>query len=165
MADEESKETPEFLHLNNQKSIVPPMKNVVGDTYAETKAEIEARKRAEALAEMAKMEAATPAPVEPPKKSSIWFSVLTILFLLIALAGVGFGVFEYTQNETLKENYEKLESDYLTVKDERDSLKENYDVLKSAYDKLIINQPTESTEDASNAENSESSSVVDDSVL
>ena len=38
--------------LNDARPIVPPMKNVVGNTHAETRLEIEARARAEQAAKL-----------------------------------------------------------------------------------------------------------------
>ena len=153
----ESKETPEFLHLNNTNSRHPPMKNVVGNTYAETRAEIEARKRAEEAAKLAKLEANRPVPTTPPKKSSVWFAVLTVLFLLIALAGTGFGVFEYFENETLKENYSNLENDFLKLESERDSLLEDLTELRKAYDRLKPVETAEPEEGEAPTETSETS--------
>ncbi len=122
--------SPEFLHLNNKNSLHPPMKNVVGNTYAETRAEIEARKKAEQEAEMLKFASEPPAS-EPPKKSSVWFAVLTIIFLIVALAGVGFGVFEYFENESLKTKNDQLTAEY-------DSLKTSYETQKSLYEELLV---------------------------
>lgn len=123
------------LQLNKPTGIVPPMKNVVGSTYAETRSEIEARKRAEAEAEAALL-AAREAKNAPAKKSSVWFAVLTVVFLLIALLATGFGIFEYTQNLTLESNYDALEKSYIELKNSSDesinSLKEQINELKSA---------------------------------
>lgn len=38
---------PSFLDFNQGKTIVPKMQNKLGDSYAETKSELEARKKAE----------------------------------------------------------------------------------------------------------------------
>lgn len=136
-------ESPDFLHLNNQNSLHPGMKDVMGSSHAETRAESEARKRAEAEAEMARFAMReSPAPSEPPKKSSVLFAVLTVIFTLIALAGTGFGVFEYFQNDSLKRDYADLERDYIELKDEFSSLRDSYNALKSSSNKSSSNTKT-----------------------
>ena len=98
----------EMFQLNKPKSINPPMQNVVGNTFAETKTA--ARQRQEIEAEAARL-AAEEIAHEPPRKSSVWFGVLTIIFLVIALIGVGFGVYEYFQAESLREENASLKAD------------------------------------------------------
>lgn len=116
------------LQLNKPRGIVPPMKNVVGSTYAETRSELEARERATAEAEAALL-AAREAANGPAKKSSVWFAILSVLFLIIALAGTGFGFYEYTKNISLEENYNRLEKDYIELKDSADETRRLYDDL------------------------------------
>ena len=118
----------DHLQLNRPRGIVPPMKNVVGNTYAETRSEIEARERAIAEMEAAQI-AAREAANAPVKKASVWFSVLTIIFLVVALLGTGFGIFEYIQNITLREDYAKLEKDYVELKDSADETKHQYEEM------------------------------------
>ncbi|MBQ6130510.1 hypothetical protein IJI72_02380 [Candidatus Saccharibacteria bacterium] len=116
------------LQLNKPQGIVPPMKNVVGGTYAETRSEIEARERAAAETEAALL-AAREAKNAPAKKSSVWFAVLTVIFLLIALLGTGLGIYEYTKNLSLEESYNKLEEDYIELKNSADETRRLYDEL------------------------------------
>lgn len=104
------------------------MKNVVGGTYAETRSEIEARERAAAETEAALL-AAREAKNAPAKKSSVWFAVLTVIFLLIALLGTGLGIYEYTKNLSLEESYNKLEEDYIELKNSADETRRLYDEL------------------------------------
>ena len=96
-----------MFQLNRPRSLNPPMKNVVGSTYAETKTEIAAKRRVELENEANRLAAARIA-AEPPRKSSVWFGVLMILFLVVALAGVGFGVYEYFAAEDLREENASL---------------------------------------------------------
>ena len=120
-------ESPDFLHLNSPDSLHPRMQDVMGSTHAETRAESEARKRAESEAEMTRFALTEPPmPAEPPRKSSVLFGVLTVIFLLVALAGTGFGVYEYFENEKLKTAYSLLEQDYQSVKEELTELREQY---------------------------------------
>jgi len=130
------------LQLNKPKSIVPPMKNVVGNTYAETRSEIEARERAAAEAEAALL-AAREAKNAPAKKSSVWFAVLTVVFLIIALLGTGFGVYEYTKNLTLEESYDALEKSYIELKDSADETRRLYDIL---VEEVLSRQSSETSE-------------------
>ena len=88
-------EKPSFLDLNNSSTIVPPMKNKVGDSYAETRAEIEARNRANAEAlrqaeiqRLAEARAAEIIAAQKPEKHT-GLTVLAVLMSLLAVAGVG----------------------------------------------------------------------------
>lgn len=96
-------------HFGTRSSLNPPMKNVVGETYAETRAELETREKAEIERRAAKLAEKEIASL-PPQKSSVWFAVLTIIFLIIALAGVGFGVYEYFENEKLRDEIINLQN-------------------------------------------------------
>ncbi|MBQ1528057.1 hypothetical protein IIZ77_00210 [Candidatus Saccharibacteria bacterium] len=95
--------------FNNAQPIVPPMKNVVGDTHAETKAEIEARQRAQMAADAAMLAARE---AQNGKKKSPWLAFLTILFAVIALAAAGFAVYEYHENDQLKAQLESANKSY-----------------------------------------------------
>lgn len=95
--------------FNNAKPIVPPMQDRTKGTYAETKAEIEARKRAQMAADAA-MLAAQQNP--PQKKKSPWFAFLTILFAVIAIAAACFAVYEHTENDQLKAQLETANKSY-----------------------------------------------------
>ncbi|MBQ6396115.1 hypothetical protein IJH89_00850 [Candidatus Saccharibacteria bacterium] len=141
------------LQLNKPRGIVPPMKNVVGNTYAETRAEIEARQRAEAEAEAA-LFAAREAANAPVKKSSIWFSVLTVIFLLIALAGTGFGVYEYVRNQSLQDSLDSLEKSFIELRDREDELRHENLELKNQLEAL---SPADSSSEKTPAESSEES--------
>ena len=95
-------EKPSFLDFNKDRRIVPPMENKVGGTYAETRAEIEARKRAEEEArrqlqyqeEMARQAelAAQQARMNQPKKNT---GLVAVAVLMGVLALVGLGVAGY----------------------------------------------------------------------
>lgn len=118
--------------FNNAGPIVPPMKNVVGNTHAETRAEIEARARAEQAAQAAMLAAA-----EEKAKKSPWPAILIIIFAFIAVAAGGFAVYEYLELEklntklkttetTLNEQYtniDELEKEITTLKTENKRLK------------------------------------------
>ena len=124
------------------------MEDVVKGTHAETRAESERRKQAASEAEMTKFALKEPiVAVEPPKKSSVWFAVLTIVFLIAALLGVGFGVYEYFQNETLKTRYNDLEKTYLELKELYDSSIQN--ALKSTQNSSSKNSSTQNALDTS----------------
>ena len=77
--------------LNDARPIVPPMKNVVGNTHAETRQEIEARARAEQAAQAA----ALAAKEQKANKKSPVTTVLAIVFGFLALCAGGFAVYEY----------------------------------------------------------------------
>jgi len=95
-------EKPSFLDFNKDRRIVPPMENKVGGTYAETRAEIEARKRAEEEArrqlqyqeEMTRQAelAAQQARMNQPKKNT---GLVAVAVLMGVLALVGLGVAGY----------------------------------------------------------------------
>lgn len=136
----------EFFHLNNQNSLHPPMQDVVGNSHAETKAEIEARRRAEQEAEMARLASENTSP-EAPHKYSLWFAFLTIIFLLVALAGAGFGVWEYFENKEiilkyndLSKDYKKLESDYYDLRELYHSVINNDDSKPSSSESPVSAQ-------------------------
>lgn len=100
-------------------------------TYAETKAEIEARKRAQMAADAAMLAAR-----EQPAKKSPWLTILAILFAVIALAAAGFAVYEHTENDKLKSQLEKANSAYASAKEELDSLEKENNSLKQELDSL-----------------------------
>ena len=111
MDNDEQKSPQDMLQLNRPRGIVPPMKNVVGNTYAETRAEMEAKQRADLESELALARAREEA-AEKPKKTTLWLGILTIVFLVIALAAAGFGIFMYDQNTKLLDEYSNLEEEH-----------------------------------------------------
>lgn len=118
--------------FNNNGPIVPKMPNKTGDTYAETKAEIEARKRAELAAEQAMLAAQNAA--EKQKKSP-WLAILTILFAVIAIAGAGFAVYEHTENEKLKKQLDTANKAYSSASAKIDTLEKENASLKETIKK------------------------------
>ena len=91
--------------LNNARPIVPPMQNVVGDTHAETRREIEARARAE-QAQLAALQ-------QKANKKSPISTVLALIFGFLAIAAIGFSVYEYLENDKLKAELQDAQSRYL----------------------------------------------------
>ena len=126
----------DMLQLNRPRSIVPPMQDVVGNTYAETRSEREAKQRAELESELALARAREEA-AQKPKKAMLWLGVLSIIFLLVALAGVGFGVLMYTENTNLKEELDTLNKNYSALKIRADELEDNYSRVQSRLDALL----------------------------
>ena len=124
--------------FNNNGPIVPKMPNKTGDTYAETKAEIEARKRAELAAEQA-MLAAQNAAAEKQKKSP-WLAILTILFAVIAIAGAGFAVYEHTENEKLTKHLDTANKAYSSASAKIDTLEKENTSLKETIKKNEANE-------------------------
>ena len=94
------------------------MPNKTGDTYAETKAEIEAKKRAELAAQQAMLAAQQ----AKQAKKSPWLAILTALFCTIALAAAGFAVYEHTEIEKLKTELKKANSAYSSAQASKGSM-------------------------------------------
>ena len=141
--------------FNNAKPIVPPMKNVVGDTHAETRAEIEARNRAQQATDAAILAA----NAEQSQKKSPWIAILTIIFAFIALAAAGFAIYEHSENEKLKQELEKANSSYSSAQQtlealekENDSLTQENKSLKTQLKNLETATETAPTSDDSTSQ-------------
>ena len=93
--------------FNNARPIVPSMPDKTKGSYAEPKAELEARKHAEAAARAAEL--AARAAENAPRKSP-WPTVLILIFAFVAVAAAGFAVYEHTENQKLSEEITKLNS-------------------------------------------------------
>ncbi len=106
---------PSFLDFKREQTIVPPMKNKVGDSYAETRAEIEAKKRAETeslrqlqIQREAERRAMEILAAQKPKKNT-GLVVLAILMSFLAVAGISAAAalyFLYQEDETIIKNLE-----------------------------------------------------------
>lgn len=138
----------EIFQLNKPRSIVPPMANVVGDTHAETRDEYEARRRAE----LGQVLPPTPAPAtpEPAPKTSLWFIILSVVFAIIAIAGAGFGIYQYTENDKLRTTNASLEAELKTASSELTRTKRLYSDASlelEALKALLEEQSAEEVED------------------
>lgn len=131
--------------FNNAKPIVPPMQDRTKGTYAETKAEIEARKRAQMAADAA-MLAANEAQ---NNKKSPWRTVLIALFATIALAAAGFAVYEYTEIDQLKAQLNSANKAYSSSLETIKSYEEKVEALENQLKEL---KPEEETEKEENVE-------------
>lgn len=131
--------------FNNAKPIVPPMQDRTKGTYAETKAEIEARKRAQMAADAA-MLAANEAQ---NNKKSPWHTVLIALFATIALAAAGFAVYEYTEIDQLKAQLNSANKAYSSSLETIKSYEEKVEALENQLKEL---KPEEETEKEENVE-------------
>ncbi len=104
---------PSFLDFKRDQSIVPPMENKVGNSYAETRAELEAKKRAEAeslrqleIQRLAEARAMEILAAQKPKKNT-GLTVLAILMSFLAVAGIGAAAalyFLYQEDEGIIKN-------------------------------------------------------------
>ena len=144
MDNDETKSPQDMLQLNRPRGIVPPMKNVVGNTYAETRAEMEAKQRADLESELA-LARAREAAAEKPKKATLWLGVLTIVFLTVALGTTAFGIFMYDQNTKLQEEYLELNQKYdaalLRVSELEDSYAKTQERLNAFLNKDKSEEP------------------------
>ncbi len=130
--------------LNDARPIVPPMKNVVGNTHAETRQEIEARERARRAAEAA----ALAAKEQKANKKSPVATVLAIIFGFLALCAGGFAIYEYTENDKLKTELTKTQSSYTEAQITIESLEEENAKLKALNESLKAQlEPKEEPED------------------
>lgn len=112
--------------FNSATPPVPPMPDKTQGTYAETRAEIEARKRAELAAQQAMLAAQQAAQA----KRSPWLAILTAVFATIALAAAGFAVYEHTELEKLKAELSTANNSYLTAKSAIEELEEDNAYLR-----------------------------------
>lgn len=135
----------DMLQLNRPKSIVPPMKNVVGNTYAETRAEMKAKQRAEEEAQAALLRAQKEA-AEKPRRSTLWLGVLTIVFLVIALAGSAFGVIMYSQNTSLLEANVELQNNYKQAKAKITELESAYTTAQERLNAFLEKEQARTAE-------------------
>ena len=113
---------PTFLDFTNKpRGIVPPMEDRVHGTYAETRAEIEARKRAEEEAQqqliyqqqqIAALQAQQQM-VQPKKNTGL--VVLAVFMTILALAGLGAAGFLFMNSSESTEKISKLESELETA--------------------------------------------------
>ena len=142
--------------LNQAKPIVPPMRNVVGDTHAETKAEIEARKRAQLAAEQAMLAAEQ---AEAEKEKTPWSSILVLIFGIIAIAGAGFAVYEHTENEKLQQRLIDTNTSLSQSLTLSESLQKDLNDLKAEYEalKAQLDMPETEAEETSAEATSEAS--------
>ena len=130
---------PSFLDFKNKKdvvrgnTIVPPMKNKVGDSYAETRQELAAKKRAEEeeqrrLVLERQIEALRmQTEAEYKKKRSglvAWGLIMTILFLIGAAGTVYFYLF----NQKAEEKISNLNSEIIRLKGEKEDLEKKLGV-------------------------------------
>ena len=134
--------------FNDPKSIVPPMKNVVGNTYAERRADADMARHAAEAAEAARLAAF--AEADAAKKANKWFLVLSVIFAVIAVSGAGFGIYEYLSNSKLREENATLSTrntDLLneveTLTDENASLSTELEALKEKSEKSETEAKTE----------------------
>ena len=126
--------------FNNNGPIVPKMPDKTQGTYAETKAEIKARKRAQMAADAAMLAARE---AEHGKKKSPWLTILTILFAAIALAAAGFAVYEYTENDKLKSELDAANKSYASASATIESLEKENTSLKTELTTLKKAQTSE----------------------
>lgn len=129
--------------LNNAKPIVPPMQNVVGDTHAETRREIEARARAE-QAQLAALQ-------QKANKKSPISTVLALIFGFLAIAAIGFSVYEYLENDKLKAELQDAQSRYLEADARNTELSETNSKLRAQNAALeeelkALKDPSEATD-------------------
>ena len=85
-------EKPSFLDFNKSQTIVPRMENKVGNSYVETRTEVETRRRAEAesllqIQKEAEIQAQEILAAQKPKKNT-GLVVLAILMSFLAVAGI-----------------------------------------------------------------------------
>jgi len=133
--------------LNDNRPIVPPMKNVVGNTHAETRVELAARARAEQAAAAAELAAKE----QKANKKSPVSTVLALVFGFLAAAAIGFAVYELLENNKLQEELARVQSYYsdaqshiTTLEDDNSRLKRLNTALQEELDALKT--PTEETE-------------------
>ena len=136
--------------FNNNGPIVPQMQDRTKGTYAETKAEIEARKRAQMAADAAMLAARE----AESKKKSPWLAILTVLFAAIALAAAGFAVYEYFENDKLKAELEKANHSYSSARADIETLKKENSALRAENDDLLnqLNDLAPSSEETDSTE-------------
>ena len=118
--------------LNDARPIVPPMQNVLGDTHAETKTELAARARAEQAA-VAAEQAAREAKVNKKSPVSI---VLALVFGFLALAAIGFAVYEYLENDKLQAELDRTKSYYAEAQAHIETLEEDNKALTATNEAL-----------------------------
>ena len=104
--------------LNDAGPIVPPMKNAVGNTHAETKFELAARARAEQAAQAADLAARE----QKANKKSPVSTVLALVFGFLALGAGGFAVYELLENNKLQDELKTAKSSYADASARNDDL-------------------------------------------
>ncbi|MBR5389341.1 hypothetical protein IK146_02160 [Candidatus Saccharibacteria bacterium] len=109
------------------KPVVPPMKNVVGNTHAETRVEIAARARAEQAAQAAALAALE----EKANKKSPISLIFALVFGFLAAAAIGFAIYQYTENDKLKAELENTKSLYSESQEFIDKIEKDKAVLKT----------------------------------
>ncbi len=103
--------------FNNAQPIVPKMPDKTRGTYAETRAELEAKKHAEEAARAAALAAESAAA----QKKSPWLAILTLIFGVIAISAAGFAIYEYLENDKLQTKIQSLEKEIKSLEENRDS--------------------------------------------
>lgn len=137
--------------LNNAKPIVPPMQNVVGDTHAETRREIEARARAE-QAHLAALE-------QKANKKSPVSTVLALIFGFLALGAIGFSVYEYLENDKLQAELRDAQSRYLEADARNTELSETNSRLR--VQNAALEEELKALKDPSEVTNNEDANNTD----
>ena len=131
------------------------MKNVVGNTHAETRVEIAARARAEQAAQAAALAALE----EKANKKSPISLIFTLVFGFLAIAAIGFAIYQYTENDKLKAELENTKSIYSEAQEFIDKLvkdKSNLEAQNAALQaELDALKPEEESEEEPNGQQSQ----------
>ena len=150
--------------LNDARPIVPPMQNVVGNTHAETRHEIEARARAEQAARQAELAALE----QKANKKSPVSTVFAIVFGFLALAAIGFSVYEYLENDKLQAELKDANARYSEADARNTELSETNSKLRqrnSALEEELnsIKNPSEDTDNTNNnTDSTDDADAIDD---
>lgn len=128
--------------FGNNGPIVPPMKDVLGDSYAETRAEIEARERAKQAADAAQLAANEQATA---KKKFPWAAIAAIVlaFVSVILGAVIF--IKQTDYENLQRKLNETEKTYKTSLDTIETLEKENKSLKHQI-QVLTKQPEDGTQ-------------------
>ncbi len=118
--------------FNNNGPIVPPMKDVLGDSYAETRTEIEARERAKQAADAAQLAANEQAA----QKKFPWLALLAILFGFATVIAVAVIFLKQTEYDKLKQELDTVTSSYNSALQNVETLEKENKTLKAQVEAL-----------------------------